>query len=132
MATSSIIETRLNNGFDQSGNINRLDGRQYFEYINYICVDKLDQLEQLSRWQRKYFSDGKGGRLAPSCLRLFTGYDRFGENVMLILDALTESENTGDSVALCFQPLKKPRTSRVLGGYHAEADVEGFTCPGKL
>jgi hypothetical protein len=64
-------------------------------------------------------------------LRLFTGSDSFGEKVKLLPGALTEPENTGDSVTLTFstftQTAEMAGFSRVLGGYHIQADnIEGL------
>ncbi|MEX1239850.1 MAG: vanadium-dependent haloperoxidase [Cyclobacteriaceae bacterium] len=64
-------------------------------------------------------------------LRLFTGDDYFGEEVKLVPGALTEPESAGDSVTLEFPTFTATADmagfSRVLGGYHIQADnVEGL------
>jgi hypothetical protein len=64
-------------------------------------------------------------------LKLFTGSDRFGERVKLIPGSMTEPENLGDTVTLEFPTFTKTADmagmSRVLGGYHIQADnVEGL------
>lgn len=64
-------------------------------------------------------------------LRLFTGSDVFGEEVKLVPGALTEPENTGDTVTLKFSTFTQTADlagfSRVLGGYHIQADnIEGL------
>jgi len=64
-------------------------------------------------------------------LRLFTGSDVFGEEVKLIPGILTEPERIGDTVTLKFptftQTANMAGISRVLGGYHIQADnVEGL------
>jgi hypothetical protein len=64
-------------------------------------------------------------------LRFFTGSDVFGEEVKLVPGALTEPERVGDSVTLAFptftQTAEMAGQSRVLGGYHIQADnVEGL------
>lgn len=59
-------------------------------------------------------------------LRLFTGSDHFGEEVKLVPGALTEPNNFGDTVTLVFPTFTKTADmaglSRVLGGYHIQAD----------
>ncbi len=65
-------------------------------------------------------------------LKLFTGNDQFGEEVKLIPGSLTEPENIGDTVILKFPTFTETANmaglSRVLGGYHIQADnIEGLT-----
>jgi len=59
-------------------------------------------------------------------LRLFTGDDYFGETVKLVPGALTEPDNLGDTVTLHFPTFTETADmagfSRVLGGYHIQAD----------
>jgi len=61
-------------------------------------------------------------------LRLFTGSDFFGAEAKLVPGALTEPENTGDTVTLKFPTFTETANmagfSRVLGGYHIQADNE--------
>ena len=64
-------------------------------------------------------------------LRLFTGNDKFGESVELIPGALTEPDNLGKPVTLYFPTFTETANmaglSRVLGGYHIQADnIEGL------
>jgi hypothetical protein len=64
-------------------------------------------------------------------LRLFTGSDDFGLEVKLVPGAATEPENVGDTVTLTFPTFTATADmagiSRVLGGYHIQADnVEGL------
>lgn len=64
-------------------------------------------------------------------LRLFTGNDEFGEEVKLIPGALTEPDHVGEAVTLKFPTFTETANmagqSRVLGGYHIQADnVEGL------
>jgi hypothetical protein len=64
-------------------------------------------------------------------LRLFTGNDYFGEEVKRIPGAMTEPERTGPEVTLKFPTFTETADmagiSRVLGGYHIQADnVEGL------
>jgi hypothetical protein len=59
-------------------------------------------------------------------LRLFTGDDHFGMSVKLVPGALTEPDNLGDTVTLHFPTFTETADmagiSRVLGGYHIQAD----------
>ena len=64
-------------------------------------------------------------------LRLFTGSDVFGEEVKLVPGALTEPDHLGDTVTIRFptftQTAEMAGLSRVLGGYHIQADnIEGL------
>ena len=59
-------------------------------------------------------------------LKIFTGSDEFGEKVKLVPGALTEPNNLGDTVTLYFptftETAEMAGISRVLGGYHIQAD----------
>jgi len=59
-------------------------------------------------------------------LKLYTGSDKFGSSVTLIPGALTEPENLGKEVTLHFptftETAEMAGQSRVLGGYHIQAD----------
>ncbi len=59
-------------------------------------------------------------------LKIFTGSDEFGEKVHLVPGALTEPNNLGDTVTLYFptftETAEMAGMSRVLGGYHIQAD----------
>lgn len=59
-------------------------------------------------------------------LRLWTGSDEFGSKVTLVPGALTEPNNLGDTVTIEFPTFTKTAEmagiSRVLGGYHIQAD----------
>jgi hypothetical protein len=64
-------------------------------------------------------------------LRLFTGSDEFGEEVKLVPGIMTEPNRLGDTVTLHLATFSKTAEmaglSRVLGGYHIQADnVEGL------
>ncbi len=64
-------------------------------------------------------------------LKLFTGDDYFGEEVKLVPGSLTEFKNFGDTVILKMPTFTETADmaglSRVLGGYHIQADnVEGL------
>jgi hypothetical protein len=70
-------------------------------------------------------------------LRLFTGNDSFNSEVQLVPGALTEPENTADMVTLKFPTFTETANmagfSRVLGGYHIQADnIEGLTLGRKV
>ena len=59
-------------------------------------------------------------------LRLFTGSDKFGEEVKIVPGLMTEPENIGDTVVLKFPTFTETADmaglSRVLGGYHIRSD----------
>ncbi len=59
-------------------------------------------------------------------LKLWTGSDTFGSKVELVAGALTEPENLGDTVTIEFptftETAEMAGMSRVLGGYHIQAD----------
>lgn len=59
-------------------------------------------------------------------LKLWTGSDEFGESVTLVAGILTEPDNLGDTVVLEFPTFTKTAEmagiSRVMGGYHIQAD----------
>lgn len=68
LAAKTVIEKRHQDGANQSGTIVNSNGLRYADYTNYKPVNTADHLNDLSRWQPKYFSDGKGGKFAPDCL----------------------------------------------------------------
>tara|TARA_R110002072_G_scaffold17997_4_gene67634 strand:+ start:3911 stop:5404 length:1494 start_codon:yes stop_codon:yes gene_type:complete len=59
-------------------------------------------------------------------LKLYTGSDKFGEKVTLVAGALTEPDLLGDTVVLEFptftETAEMAGISRVMGGYHIQAD----------
>ncbi|MEQ8910255.1 MAG: vanadium-dependent haloperoxidase [Vicingaceae bacterium] len=59
-------------------------------------------------------------------LKLYTGSDKFGHSVDLVPGYLTEPNNLGDTVTLEFptftEAAEMAGISRVLGGYHIQAD----------
>ena len=64
-------------------------------------------------------------------LRLYTGSDRFGEEVKRVPGAMTEPNRLGDTVILKFPTFSNTADqagmSRVFGGYHIQVDnVEGL------
>ena len=68
LAAKSVIEARMNDGSNQAGEMSGSSGTPYSDYTGYKPVNNADTLNELSRWQPKYFSDGKGGKFAPGCL----------------------------------------------------------------
>lgn len=67
LAARSVIESRKGDGANQYGEANG-NGGPYSDYTGYRPVNSADALTDLSRWQPKFFADGKGGRFAPECL----------------------------------------------------------------
>jgi hypothetical protein len=59
-------------------------------------------------------------------LKLWTGSDTFGSSAELVAGALTEPDNLGDTITLVFptftETAEMAGISRVLGGYHIQAD----------
>ncbi|MCF1716622.1 vanadium-dependent haloperoxidase [Flavihumibacter sp. RY-1] len=68
LAAKQVSEKRARDGSNQLGDAPGSDGMAYADYTAYQPVNTADHLVELARWQPKYFSDGKGGRFAPSCL----------------------------------------------------------------
>ena len=67
LAARSVFDARINDGSNQDGSMNS-SGISYSDYTGYKPANNADTLNDLARWQPKYFSDGKGGKFAPSCL----------------------------------------------------------------
>jgi hypothetical protein len=64
-------------------------------------------------------------------LKFFTGSDEFGDEITLVAGAMTEPDNLGKKVTLKFPTFTETANmagiSRVLGGYHIQADnIEGL------
>ncbi len=59
-------------------------------------------------------------------LKMWTGSDEFGSESQLVAGALTEPDNLGDTITLVFptftETAEMAGISRVLGGYHIQAD----------
>ena len=59
-------------------------------------------------------------------LKIWTGSDEFGSSAELVAGALTEPDNLGDTITLEFptftETAEMAGISRVLGGYHIQAD----------
>ncbi len=68
LAAKMVIENRLSDGSNQAGNTEHSNGKPYSDYTGYKPINSADESSDLSRWQPKYFSDGKGGKFAPACL----------------------------------------------------------------
>lgn len=68
LAARTVIESRFDDGSNQKGTIANSDGTPYSDYTGYNPVNSADNLKDLSKWQPKYFADGKGGKFAPACL----------------------------------------------------------------
>ncbi len=68
LAAKTMIEARLNDGSNQQGTMPHSNGIPYSDYTGYNPLNSPDKLADLSRWQPKYFADGKGGKFAPTCL----------------------------------------------------------------
>jgi hypothetical protein len=84
LAAKSVFEARLNDGSNQDGSLHA-SVVPYSDYTGYLAANNADTLNDLARWQPKYFSDGKGGKFAPSCL---TPY--WHKTKTLLLDAANE------------------------------------------
>ena len=68
LAAKMVITARLDDGSNQNGSIAGSKGGRYSDYTGYVPVNSADDLHDLSRWQPKYFADGRGGKWAPDCL----------------------------------------------------------------
>ena len=68
LAARMVIESRLQDGSNQLGDMPNSKGIKYGDYTGYVPINNADEMKDLSKWQPKYFSDGKGGKFAPGCL----------------------------------------------------------------
>ncbi len=68
LAAKTVIESRMDDGSNQSGTLAGSNGKMYSDYTGYRPVNSADTLNDVIRWQPKYFSDDKGGKFAPGCL----------------------------------------------------------------
>lgn len=84
LAAKSVFVARINDGSNQDGSING-SNIPYSDYTGYKPANNADTLNDLARWQPKYFSDGKGGKFAPSCLTPF-----WHKTKPLLLDSANE------------------------------------------
>ncbi|MEJ2004097.1 MAG: vanadium-dependent haloperoxidase [Cyclobacteriaceae bacterium] len=71
MAAKATIEARYGDGSNQYGEEEGSNHKPYFNYTGYQPVNSADENVDPSRWQPKYFADGKGGYFAPECLTPF-------------------------------------------------------------
>ncbi|RMB63406.1 phosphatase PAP2 family protein [Dokdonia sinensis] len=71
LAAATIIAKRKNDGANQYGEEEGSNGVAYFNYTGYEPVNDPDTNIDPNKWQPKYFSDGEGGFVAPSCLTPF-------------------------------------------------------------
>jgi hypothetical protein len=82
LAAKAVIDTRMNDGSNQTGMVPGSNGNIYSDYTGYRPVNSADTLTDIIRWQPKYFSDGKGGKFAPECLT-----PHWGRVTPLLLDS---------------------------------------------
>ena len=68
LAAKTVIESRFDDGSNQRGKFKNSSDKPYSDYTGYSPVNTADELKDVSKWQPKYFSDGKGGKFAPGCL----------------------------------------------------------------
>ncbi len=68
LAAKAVIAARSSDGANESGTMPNSNGTRYADYTGYTPINSADNLNDVSRWQPKYFSDGKGGKFAPGCL----------------------------------------------------------------
>ena len=68
LAAKTVIESRFDDGSNQKGKFKNSSEQPYSDYTGYLPVNTADELKDVSKWQPKYFSDGKGGKFAPACL----------------------------------------------------------------
>ncbi len=66
LVAQTIIDARKSDGSNQYGELT--NGMAYKDYTGYEPVNPPDDNTDINRWQPKYFSDGQGGKYAPSCL----------------------------------------------------------------
>jgi hypothetical protein len=71
LAAKAVIEARRKDGANQYAEEEGSNGKPFFDYSHYTPVNSIDKLNDINHWQPKYFSDGKGGKFAPSCLTPF-------------------------------------------------------------
>ena len=69
LAAKAVIEARKSDKSNQYGEVEGSNGKPYFDYTGYRPVNDVDSaIVDPNKWQPKYFSDGKGGKFAPTCL----------------------------------------------------------------
>lgn len=85
MSAQATIEARKHDGANQYGEMKGSDGSRYSDYTGYKPLNTPEKSKDLMRWQPKYFSDGKGGMYAPTCLT-----PHWGKLNALILDSASQ------------------------------------------
>jgi hypothetical protein len=68
LAAKAIIDSRMNDGSNQTGTMAGSSGEPYSDYTGYHPVNSPDTMNDIKHWQPKYFSDTKKGKFAPGCL----------------------------------------------------------------
>ncbi|MEJ1239228.1 vanadium-dependent haloperoxidase [Chryseolinea sp. T2] len=68
LSALATIKARSNDGSNERGTMSNSDGTRYADYTGYVPMNTADKLVNISRWQPKYFADGKGGKFCPACL----------------------------------------------------------------
>ncbi|MEH6779215.1 vanadium-dependent haloperoxidase [Maribacter arcticus] len=68
LAAKATIEARKGDSSNHYGEEEGSNGEPYFNYVGYEPINSADSNINPNRWQPKFFSDGNGGRFAPSCL----------------------------------------------------------------
>nr|MBI1230508.1 phosphatase PAP2 family protein [Cytophagales bacterium] len=71
LAAFQVVAARKGDGANQYGEESAANPRPYFNYTGYEPANSAEENVDPGRWQPKYFSDGKGGKFAPSCLTPF-------------------------------------------------------------
>jgi hypothetical protein len=104
LAAKTVIESRSDDGSNQKGKFKNSSDTPYSDYTGYVPANTADELKDVSKWQPKYFSDGKGGKFAPGCLT-----PHWGNVVPVALDSPSQ-----------FRPGPPP----ALGSKQLEAEVK--------
>ncbi|MGB4847124.1 MAG: vanadium-dependent haloperoxidase [Saprospiraceae bacterium] len=71
LAAKAVVLARRNDGSNQYGDEKGSDGTPFNDYTKYKPVNDPDKNIEINRWQPKYFADGQGGKVCPSCLTPF-------------------------------------------------------------
>jgi len=85
LAARMVIEKHLHDGANQMGDMPNSQGIAYGDYTGYLPLNSADEMKNVSRWQPKYFSDGKGGKFAPGCLT-----PHWGKVIPIALDSASQ------------------------------------------
>jgi len=68
LAAYAVIQARKSDGSNQYGTEEGSQNIPYYDYSNYVPVNKIDHLTDLEKWQPKYFEDQYGKKFEPKCL----------------------------------------------------------------